>query len=108
DNDTTVVGEINSICTQICALETASPPGYSTTRKKVTIHTLAFGPVVDANNPNRSSALSTLAGMEAIGNVPASDRIDTVTYKLITGSDTVVSSKLQQAFTKIMQDGVQV
>src|SRR5207244_3876777 len=87
DNDPTVVGEINGLCTQMCALETASPPGYSTARKKVTIHTLAFGPIIaGANSSDRTAAVATLASMEAIGNVPASDRIDSAnTYKIISG-----------------------
>jgi Putative Flp pilus-assembly TadE/G-like len=108
DNDPTVVSEINTICRQIVALESASPPGYSTARKKVLIHTLAFGPEVEDNSPDRAAALATLSGMEAIGNIPAANRIDQVSYKIITGSDDQIVTKLQQAITKIMQDGVQV
>src|SRR5205823_161094 len=93
DNDPTVVSEINAICRQVVALESASPPGYSTARKKVLIHTLAFGPAVEDNSPDRGAALATLSGMEAIGNIPAAKRIDQVGYKVITGSDDQIITK---------------
>jgi hypothetical protein len=108
DNSATVKTEIFNICTQIAASETAASPGYSSTRHPAQIHCLGFGPVFGPASPDSAAALATLAQMEAIGNVPASQRIGTVSYKVLVGDDTALSTNLQTAITKIMQDGRQV
>jgi hypothetical protein len=111
DNDSTVTTEIFNICQQICALDSANPPGYSTTRKPVLIHCIGFGPVYDAQAPERAGALATLEQIQYIGNTQASptDPIDVdQPYKIILGTQSQVVQKLQQAFTIIMQGGVQI
>jgi hypothetical protein len=110
DNDTAVVNQITAICGQICALESASPSGYSTARKPVLIHTIAFGNFVEPGSPDRDAALATLAKMEEVGSVPADRRVNSpsAAYKIVTGTDDEMIVKLQEAFTQIVQDGVQV
>lgn len=63
DNSTTVRNQIYAVCNQICALETASPPGYSTTSKKVLIHCIGFGPVFDPSSSSAAAAKETLNQM---------------------------------------------
>lgn len=110
DNDPSVTQQIFDLCTQLCAQDTASPPGYSTARKPARIHSLAFGPLMDTTSSTRDTALATLSQMEALSGLPANQRIDSpsAAYKIITGSDSEMVIKLQQAFTKILQDGIQV
>jgi hypothetical protein len=99
-----VVSQINSLCTQICASETASPTGYSTPSKKALIHCIGFGPVFAPGSPDRAAALAVLTQMQTIGNV--TDGMPS--YKVVYGSETAMVDKLQQAFTQILQNGVQV
>lgn len=111
DNDPTVTNEIYGICRTICALETASPPGYSTPRKPVQIHCIGFGPVYNAGAPQRAAALATLQQIQYIGSTQASagDPMDVnQPYKIITGSQAQIIQNLQRAFTVILQGGVQV
>lgn len=104
DNSSSVVNQINSICSQICALDSASSPGYSTPTKKVLIHCIGFGPAFDPASSSADDNKATLDGMQQIGNV--TDGMPS--YKIIYGSESTIINNLQQAFTKIMQDGVQI
>jgi hypothetical protein len=100
----TVTSQIYDLCGRICALETASPPGYSTPSKKALIHCIGFGPVFAPGSPSRTAALTVLGQMQSIGNV--NDGMPD--YKVIYGTETEMVDKLQQAFTQILQNGVQV
>ncbi len=104
DNDPTVTSQIYSILNQICALDSAASPGYSTSTKKVLVHCIGFGPVFDPSSSTAATATATLNQMQTIGNV--TDGMPS--YKIIYGSESTVISNLQKAFTKILQDGVQV
>ena len=104
DNSSTVTTQINNICTQICALDSASSPGYSTASKKVQIHCLGFGPQFAPTGSTRTANIATLNAMQTIGNV--TDNMPS--YKIIYGSQSTVVTSLQQAFTQILQSGVQV
>jgi Flp pilus assembly protein TadG len=104
DNDSAVTSQIYNLCRTICASDSASPAGYSTSTKKVQIHCIGFGPVFDAASPDRAAAIATLNQMQQIGNV--TDGMPS--YKIIVGDEATVASKLQQAFTKILQNGIQV
>lgn len=111
DNASTVTNQIYSICQQICALDSANPPGYSTSRKPVLIHTIGFGPVYEPSAPERAGALATLEQIQYIGNTQSSPTapIDVdQPYKIIYGTQSQIIQDLQQAFTIIMQGGVQV
>ncbi len=99
-----VASHIYDLCNQLCAMETASPPGYSTPSKKTLIHCIGFGPVFAANSTDRTLALDVLNNMQSIGNV--NDGMPS--YKVIYGTETEMINKLQQAFTQILQSGVQV
>ncbi|MGD9723025.1 MAG: pilus assembly protein TadG-related protein [Pirellulales bacterium] len=104
DNASTVTNQINNVCNRICALDTASPPGYSTTAKPVLIHCIGFGPVFAPGSSGRTAAINTLNQMQIIGKV--TDGMPS--YKIIYGPESTVVSSLQHAFTQIMQSGVQV
>jgi Flp pilus assembly protein TadG len=104
ENASAVTSQVYSLCSQLAANETASPPGYSTPSKKVLIHCIGFGPVFAPGSDKRDAALSTLREMQSRGNV--SDNMPE--YKVIYGTETEMISRMQQAFTQILQDGVQV
>lgn len=104
DNDSTVTSQVFTVCNQICALDSASPPGYSTQTKKALIHCIAFGPVIAPGGAGQAAAMSTLRQMQTIGNV--TDNMPS--YKVVYGSDSTMANSMQQAFTQILQSGVQV
>jgi len=104
ENNGTVTSQIYSLCTQLAASENASPPGYSTPSKKLLIHCIGFGPVFAPDSDKRAAAVSTLKQMQTLGNV--TDNMPE--YKIIYGTETEMISRMQQAFTQILQDGVQV
>ncbi len=104
ENNSTVTNQVYSLCSHIAANETASPPGYSTPSKKVLIHCIGFGPVFAPDSDKRAGALATLREMQTRGNV--TDNMPE--YKVIYGTETEMISRMQQAFTQILQDGVQV
>ncbi|HWA97195.1 MAG TPA: hypothetical protein VG713_01825, partial [Pirellulales bacterium] len=104
DNDSTVTSQIYSLCNQLCALDSASSPGYSSTNKSVKIHCIGFGPVFDPSSSTAATAKDTLNKMQIIGNV--TDGMPS--YKIIYGPESSVISNLQQAFQTIMADGVQI
>lgn len=104
ENASTVTNQIYSLCTRITALETASPPGYSTPSKRAQIHCIGFGPVFAPGGANRAAAISTLNQMQTIGNV--TDGMPD--YKIIYGTEEQMVDRMQKAFTQILQNGVQV
>jgi hypothetical protein len=104
DNASTVVNQVNSLCTQLAALDTASSPGYSTASKPLLIHCIGFGPDFSPSSSTASQNTATLNGMQTIGNV--NDGMPG--YKIIYGDQSSIVSDLQQAFTKILQSGVQI
>src|SRR5205085_2149705 len=64
DNGATVLANIYAICNQICALDSASPPGYSSTNKKVKIHCIGFGPEFDPSSSTAATNKATLNQMQ--------------------------------------------
>jgi hypothetical protein len=104
DNSSTVTTQIFNLCNQICALDSASPPGYSTASKKALIHCIGFGPEFSPSGANRTTNIATLNQMQTIGSV--TDGMPS--YKIIYGTESSVITSLQQAFTQILQSGVQV
>ena len=85
-------------------LDTASPPGYSTASKTLLIHCIGFGPEFAPSSGTAAANTATLNAMQTIGNV--TDGMPS--YKIIYGNQASIVSDLQQAFTKILQSGVQV
>ena len=108
DNDAAVTSEIFAISQQIAALDTANPPGYSTKRKPVLIHTIAFGPVFDTTSPGRAAALQTLQQIQYIGNTQPSPSTPLPDYKIVSGADASVVDDLRTAIANIMQSEVPV
>ncbi|MFO0953821.1 MAG: pilus assembly protein TadG-related protein [Isosphaeraceae bacterium] len=105
-----------AIARQICAADSASPAGYSTTRKPVQIHCIAFGSIFEsasaAANASaaqlQTDALTLLQNLQYIGNTQADPSTPLASYKICTGTPQQRIDKLRQAFSNIMQDGVQV
>lgn len=104
DNDPTVTSQINNLCTQICAPDTASPPGYASGSRKVLIHCIGFGPMFAPGGSEAAANTATLNQMQQIGNV--NDGMPS--YKIIYGSQNTVITDLQQAFTNILESTVPV
>ncbi|HEY1785960.1 MAG TPA: hypothetical protein VGG30_10445, partial [Pirellulales bacterium] len=104
DNDSTVTSQIDAICSQLAAQTTATSPGYSTSSKPLLIHCIGFGPYFDSGSSTYTANVATLNEMQILGNV--TDGMPS--YKIIDGTQTQVINDLQQAFTIILQSGVQV
>jgi Flp pilus assembly protein TadG len=104
------------IATRICALTTdnSNGPGYATPRKPVTIHCIAFGAVFEptAQGSEPAAAMSLLQQISALGGTGFPPSVTSYSdpnfYKLCTGTLDQRQSKLRQAFSKIMDDGVSV
>jgi hypothetical protein len=102
DNDSFVVDQILEICAQIAAQEEDS--GYSTPSKPVEIHCIGFGPEFDPSSASAAVNTDTLNQMQLIGNVD--DGMPS--YKIVYGTEDQIVASLQEAFTRILQSGVQV
>jgi hypothetical protein len=87
-------------------------PGYSTPRKPVAIHTLAFGVIYEAGatGGQPAASVSLLQQISSIGGTifPSSSADPTNGYKWCVGTLSQRQSKLQQAFTNVMDDGAAV
>jgi hypothetical protein len=108
-----VAAQIYGVANQLCALETANPPGYSTNRKPVIIHCIAFGQLFDpavapGASAARNDALTILQTLQYIGKTQTSASQPLPSYKIIIGSTEERVTRLQQCFQRIMQDNVSV
>ncbi|HWY85863.1 MAG TPA: hypothetical protein VNX28_04010, partial [Gemmataceae bacterium] len=106
-----------NLATKICALTTdnSNGPGFATPTKPVIIHCIAFGALFepDANGAaGGNAAMSLLQSISTIGGTgfPASvtDTSSPYYYKLCIGTLAERQSKLQTAFTTIMDDGISI
>lgn len=109
---------------RIVALESDSPPGYSTPRLPARVHAIGFGELFEPYTPTpmKPSALRFLAAVQIDGLTsprPAGTwdddgldynaaYVDREPYKVITGTYQERIDKLRQAFERIMQGGIQV
>jgi len=108
-----VPNQIYGVANQICALDTANPAGYSTTRKPVLIHSIAYGSLFDPSvavgaSVLRDNALQILQQVQYIGKTQSDAGTMLQDYKIITGSTSQRVDRMQQAFQRIMQDSVSV
>ena len=103
--------DVYNVVTQICKLETASPPGFSTARKPALVYPIGYVSLFDPSNPSQ-------------GQADAFDFLQNVAFRGNTAMNTSGSSfpdahrvygtnqqridRIRQAFTDIMQTGVQV
>ncbi len=101
DNSTSVRNEVYGIIDQLSS-------AFSTARRPLRLHTIAFGPVFDGTSSGRTAALQTLQAMQYHGNTQSDPNTALDSYKIITGDDSTVMSQLQTALTKIMQGSLQV
>ena len=105
-------GLAETVATAICALDSAgnSPPGYAQTRKPVQVHCIAFGAIFEstASGSEQSSAVAFLQSLSTIGGTvfPSSASDPTNGYKWCIGTISQRQSKLQQAFTNILDGTV--
>jgi Flp pilus assembly protein TadG len=97
-----------TIAQQIC--NNLSSGGFSTTRKPVKIHCIAFGSLFEPTNTSsaKTNALQNLASLEVIGSVQSAGATTLASNKIVIGNFNTRIANLQAAFTSIMQDGVQV
>jgi len=104
----TGASQSQTIAQQICS--NLSTGGYSTTRKPVLIHSIAFGSLFESGNNSsyKTNALANLAALEVIGNVQSSGATTLASNKIIVGDFNTRIANLQSAFQSIMQDGIQV
>ncbi|MER3415904.1 MAG: hypothetical protein C4297_06795 [Gemmataceae bacterium] len=102
--------QIYQVVDQLVALESAPSPGYSTKRKPVIIHCLAFGTLFEpyTTTPEKDQALELLQNIQYRGKTQSHPTDPLPEYKRIVGTPEERIQKLQEAFRRIMQDGVQV
>jgi hypothetical protein len=103
--------EVYGIVQQICAMDSAAPPGYSNKRKQVQVHCIGYGGDFDPANAgtNETNALTFLQTVEYYGGVAAdTDPTHFPAYKRIYGPYNQRITNMQTAFSTIMQAGVQV
>jgi hypothetical protein len=108
-----VATQLYGVAQQLCNLDTDSSPGYSTARKPVLIHSIAFGSLFDpsvatSGSAARGSALQILQQCQYIGNTQDDPATPLPGYKIITGSSTQRVTLMQQAFEKIMQQQITI
>jgi Flp pilus assembly protein TadG len=94
--------------TQICALDTASKPGYSTARNSARVHAIAFGDLFETSQTQEQNALAFLLRVQQAGNTSAATDTSIESYKIITGDYTTRIDNIRQAMERIMQSGIQV
>jgi hypothetical protein len=103
--------EVFGVVKQICAMDTATPPGYSTARKPAVVYCIGYGSIFDPTNKGtaQTTALTFLQSVMFYGNT-AQDSIGAnfPSWLMIYGTNANRISTMQQAFTNIMQSGVQV
>ncbi len=112
-NSSSVPNQVYAIANQICALDTANPAGYSTLRKPVIIHCVAFGSLFDPSvattaSQARSDAFTILQQLQFIGKTQSDPSTPLPNYKIITGPSAQRVTLIQQAFQRIMQFPVTV
>ncbi len=102
-----------NIATQICAqYNSGGMGGFATPQKPVSIQCIAFGAIFEpaASGSQAASAVSLLQSLSTIGGsvFPSSASDPTNGYKWCIGSLSQRQSKLQTAFTTIMDSSISV
>ncbi len=96
---------------QICAQTSASPPGYSTSRKPALVYSIGYGSLFDPANGSstQTAALDFLQTIQYYGNTATNTSGSNFpTWQRIYGTTTDRVNGMRTAFTNIMQAGVQV
>lgn len=103
--------QVYDVVKQVCALDTATPPGYSTSRKPFLIYPIAYGSLFEPKNTSstQTAALDFMQTVGFHGNTTSSTSGgDFPDWQRIYGTNTERIDRMQAAFQKIMQSGVQV
>src|SRR5205823_2570194 len=103
--------DVYAVVKQIVALDTASPPGFSTARRPALVYCIGYGGDFDPANAgaNQTNALTFLQTvMNYGGTAPDANPANFPSWLRIYGTSTNRINTMQQAFTNIMQSGVQV
>jgi Flp pilus assembly protein TadG len=98
-NDSTVLNQIQSLIQQLVT-------SYGTARNPFRLYALGFGPVFQG--PNKSDALSTLQSMQFWAGTQRSASTSLAASQIVTGTDTQMSANMVNAFTSILESGVQI
>jgi hypothetical protein len=109
------VSDTYTVVQQICALDSANPPGFSSKRKPVSVYCLGYGSLYDPANAgtNQQNGLTFLQTVQFYGGTsPDTNWANFPNSQLIYGpNDTSVGGRIdrmQKAFSAIMQAGVQI
>lgn len=97
-----------NVVTRICALDSASQPGYSTSRMPARVHAIGFGDLFETSSSTANAARTFLLRVQKAGNTSASTDTAIENYKIITGDYETRIESLKQALERIMQSGIQV
>lgn len=108
NNDPSVTDPAVDVVTNICALDTAANPGYSTNRLRARVHAIGFGDLFETSNTQKGNALAFLLRVQKAGNTSAAADASIENYKIITGDYNTRIANLKQALERIMQSGIQV
>jgi Flp pilus assembly protein TadG len=104
--------QVYSVVQQICASTTASPPGYATPRKPVQVWCIGYGSLYDPSGPGatvRSNGMTFLRTiMYYSGTAPDQTGANFPDSLLVYGNTGQRITRMQAAFTQIMQSGIQV
>lgn len=98
-NDSTVLSQVYSLIQQLVA-------DYSTQRNPFKLYALGYGPVFQG--VNASSALSTLQTMQYYAGTQSSPTTPLASNQIVTGTDAQMSTNMVNAFTSILESGVQI
>ncbi len=98
-NDPSVLNQIYSLIQQLAST-------YSTTRNPFRLYALGYGPVFQG--PNASGALSTLQSMQYYAGTQSSASTPLAANQIVTGTDAQMSANMVNAFTSILESGVQI
>ncbi len=97
-----------AVAQRICALDTASPPGYAQPQRPVEIDCIAFGAVFESTSSGseQANAISFLQSLSSVGGTtfPSSASDPDNGYKWCIGTLSERQAKLEQAFTKILDE----
>ena len=97
-----------NVVRQLCALDTAASPGYSTARAPARVHAIAFGDLFETNSQTSIDALAFLLRVQKAGKTLAPGDSAIESYKVITGDYNTRIDHIRQALERIMQSGIQV
>jgi hypothetical protein len=103
--------DVYNVVKQICALETANPPGYSTLRKPAEVYSIGYGSLFDPANVStqQTTGLTFLRTVDYYGGTASDTSAGNFPdWRRIYGTSTERIDRIKTAFTNIMQAGVQV